>query len=263
MYRLFFGSPGCGKTTLAVAMILKDRKRKHPQYDFHYANFNTSIARKCDLNALGEWTFPEHSYVACDESGVEYNSRMFKKLPAATMEYHKEHRHYKIDIDFFSQSWHDTDLVIRDLVEEVWHLKKIGPWTLCRRIKKRVDIDEEKHQPADMYYKVKLIKRFLPFPFNDFSFFVIFRPKYYKYFNTHERKDLPVVYFGPKEPDEPIERVNLAKGLQNVFTAILAKTDLYPQIEEENQQEQKEEIEQEKDNVQTKETELDLTDIGL
>lgn len=225
MFRLFFGSPGCGKTTYAVSQVFNDRKKKRPVYDYHFVNFECSIARKCSMKGIGTWTFPEHSYLACDESGVEFNSRLFKKLPAEAMEYFKEHRHYKVDIDFFSQSWHDTDLVIRDLCDEVWHLKKLGPWTLARRIQKKVDIDEQTHKPDDMYYKSKMIKRFLPFPFHQVSFKIIFRPKYYRYFNTHERKQLPVLYFGALAKDESFHKTIpslLAKGFRAAKALILS-----------------------------------------
>ncbi|MBR3843892.1 MAG: hypothetical protein IKM39_00115 [Clostridia bacterium] len=227
MFRLFFGSPGCGKTTLAVALIYKDRKRRKPYYDYHFTNFDCSIARNFNAVGLGSWTFPKYSYVAFDESGVVFNGRQFKKMSADFMEWAKEHRHYSVDADFFSQTWSDTDKVIRDLATEIWHLKKIGPWTLCRRIKKKVDIDEQTHQPMDMFFKSKMLKRFLPFPFNERSFFVIFRPKYYKYFDTHERKNLPVRYFGSTDPDTRLHNQNpltALKGQINRFKRLFDKS---------------------------------------
>lgn len=233
MFRLYFGSPGCGKTTFAVYQIYKDRIRKKPVYDYHFANFKCDIVRECSLKGLGTWTFPEFSYVACDESGVEFNSRRFKQMAVETMQYCKEHRHYIVDIDFFSQSWHDTDLVIRDLVEEVWHLKKIGPWTLARRIKKKVDIDEQTHKPDDMYYKLKMLRRFLPFPFGEKTFEIIYRPFYYKHFDTHERKVLPVRYFGQAAPDPKIPgRIeNIIIKIKSVFVKT-ARPPESPEVEE-------------------------------
>lgn len=254
MFRLYFGSPGCGKTTLAVYQIYQDRKCKKPLYDYHFANFDCSIARNFKKEGLGCWTFPPGSYVAFDESGVEFNGRKFKKMSEEFMEWAKEHRHYYVDADFFSQSWSDTDKVIRDLVEEVWHLKRIGPWTLARRIKKKVDIDEQTHQPMDMFYKVKMIKRFLSFPFNDRAFFVIFRPKYYKYFDSHERKNLPVRYFGPQEPDERLKGktpAQLIESLKNTLkTCVLKERDEKGNVEEPSTAPKGEE-------------EIDLFDIGL
>ena len=59
MIRVFFGNPGCGKTTSACAFL----KRAHKKYDFSFCNFSVSdeIASKADLTDLGLWTFPPNS----------------------------------------------------------------------------------------------------------------------------------------------------------------------------------------------------------
>lgn len=207
MFRLFFGSPGCGKTTTAVQMIAKDLRKRKPEYDYHFANFECGIARPCVLHGLGDWTFPVGSYVAVDEAGVVFNNRRWEKMSPELIQFFKEHRHYGVDMDFFSQSWEDCDATIRRLVDEVWHLKRLGPFTLCRRIKKKVDIDEKTHQPMDMYYKLKMIRRFLPFPFNDITFKIVFRPRYYKYFDTYQRKELAIQYFGAETPDNRLPTI--------------------------------------------------------
>lgn len=50
----YFGSPGCGKTTFAVKLMRRERRR------ISFANFEHTVpgARVCDLKGLGEWTFP-------------------------------------------------------------------------------------------------------------------------------------------------------------------------------------------------------------
>lgn len=204
MFRLFFGSVGCGKTTTAVHLIYKDRRKKKPCYDYHYSNFDCDIASKCSLDGLGTWTFPPHSYISVDEAGIDFNNRNWEKMPKKMIEYFKLHRHYKVDIDWFSQSWDDVDITIRRLVNEVWHLKKIGPFTLCRRIVKNVDIDEKTHQPMDMYKKLKMIRRFLPPPFHERTFFLVFRPFYYRYFDSFTTREIPVVSFGKSQKDNKI-----------------------------------------------------------
>ncbi len=243
MFRLFFGSPGCGKTTTAVQMIYKDRRKKKPLYDYHFANFKCTIARECSLQGLGDWTFPENSYLAVDEAGVVFNNRRWEKMSQELIEWMKEHRHYGVDVDFFSQSWDDCDATIRRLVDEVWHLKRLGPFTLCRRIKKKVDVDENSHQPMDMYYKLKMIRRFLPFPFNDLSFRLVFRPLYYRYFDTFERKELPVRIFGSRLPDDklPSHVVTLFKKIKSVFMKTARPLER-PEVEE-NSTEQSREVE--------------------
>lgn len=203
MIRLFFGSPGAGKTTLAVALVKRFQKKKNPPYDYYFLNFDTSISgsSSCSLVGLGEWSFPERSYVSVDEAGIEYNNRQFKSLPKSTIAWLKLHRHYKCDIDFFSQSWEDTDVTIRRLAAEYWYVKKIGFFTLVRRVYKKVTVDDNSHQIIDGFWFGKIIKRFLPFPFGSRTWYLIYRPNYYKFFDSYSCPKLPIRYFGYHSDD--------------------------------------------------------------
>ena len=194
MIRIFFGSPGSGKTTLACQLMKKMQKSKKIGYHYYFSNFTNKLSKKVDLKGLGAWTFPEKSYLVVDEAGIEYNSRKYKTLPQETIAWFKLHRHYRCDVDFISQSWEDTDITIRRLADELWYIKKLGPFSLVRRVYKTVSIDENTHQIIDAYRFGKIIKRLLPFPWHQKTWFLVFRPRYYKYFNTLERPYLPVRY---------------------------------------------------------------------
>lgn len=194
MIRLYFGSPGSGKTTLAVRQIYKLRSRKRQKYDYYYANFTNSLCSSVSLSGLGTWTFPEHSYVVIDEAGIEYNNRNFKSFPKELISWLKLHRHFKCDVDFISQSWEDVDVTIRRLADELWYIKRIGPFSIVRRVYKFVTVNEDTQQIQDGYKFAKLIKRFLPPPFHEKSFFLVFRPRYYRYFDTYSRPPVPARY---------------------------------------------------------------------
>lgn len=201
MIRVFFGNIGCGKTTFACRQFHKIEKNdfrleckgKVPIYDHYYANFKTSLAKYNDLQGLGQWTFPEHSYIIIDEAGIEYNNRKFKSLPQETIAWFKLSRHYKCDVDFISQSWDDMDITIRRLASELWYIKKLGPFTMLRRVYKRVGIDETTHQIVDFYEFGKLLPCLLPYPFHRDNIKIFLRKPYYKYFNSYDKKDLPVI----------------------------------------------------------------------
>lgn len=197
MIRTYFGNPRSGKTTLCVKQAIKNKKR----YDYSYVNFPCSHKDviTCDTAGLGEWTFPDCSYVAIDEAGIEYNSRSYKALPKPAIKWFKKHGHYKCDIDVFSQSWEDIDVTLRRLSVELWYVYRCGPWSLCRKVYKRVTIDKNTEQIIDGYRFANLLWLLiwplqLGWPFEK-KFTLTFRPFYYRYFDSYEKDDIPVKTF--------------------------------------------------------------------
>ena len=157
MIRIFFGNPGCGKTTTACKMLKKNRR----DYDYLYSNFPTThnISHEVSLADLGTWTFPPNSYVVVDEAGIE----------------------------------------------QLWYMRKIGPFTLIRRCYKSIMVDEHSHQIVDGYRLAKgiwlvlqplrLIGLSFIFPQLKTSWKLCFRPFYYRYFNSWDvPKDVPVIH---------------------------------------------------------------------
>lgn len=208
MIRTFFARPGAGKTTECCALAVKYQKK----YDHFYLNFSNTVpgAHSCDLDGLGTWTFPKHSYIAIDEAGIEYNSRKTLKLSQATIKWLKKHRHYRCDLDFFSQAWDDIDVTVRRLSAELWLLYRIGPWTLGRRIYKRIGIDKNTHQIVDEYRMASMLW-LLIWPLQlgwlfDKKFTLTYRPFYYKYFDSWECDDLPVRPFPVLQPKQERKR---------------------------------------------------------
>ena len=206
MIRVFFAKPGAGKTTSCVHMAKKNLRK----YEHVYLTFDNTVpgVHTCDFNDLGLWTFPKHSYIADDESGIGFNSRKTLSLPQHTISYLKKHRHYKVDMDFCSQSHEDIDVTIRRLANEYWILYRIGPWTLGRRIYKSVGIDKNTHQIVDEYRFASMLWLLiwplqLGYPF-DKKFTLTFRPFYYKYFDSWECDDLPVRDFPILAPKKKI-----------------------------------------------------------
>ena len=208
MIQIYFGSPGAGKTTLACRELLK--ARMHYQYTF--ANFGCKCADFDDisLDKLGEWTFPRDSLVCVDEGGIEYNNRKFKTFSQDAIKWYKLHRHYGVDVILLSQSWEDMDITLRRLADRLYYIKRFGPFTLIRRVYKSVTIDDKTKQIIDGYEMVSMAYLLLK-PLYYLSFFVfglgflikllfpkfqevklIFRPPYYKYFDTHAAPELPL-----------------------------------------------------------------------
>lgn len=203
MIRVFFGKPGVGKTTLCCKMAYKNRHR----YDHTYCNFSNSVpgCATCDTKELGsKWTFPLHSYIALDEAGIEFNSRKTLSLPQPMIAWFKLHRHYRCDIDVFSQSWNDMDITLRRLTNELWYMYRLGPWTLCRKVYKRVTVDKHTEQIIDGYRMANMLwifgGVFWLLGLTDKKFMLTFRPFYYRYFDSWERQDLPIKEFPIQNP---------------------------------------------------------------
>lgn len=210
MIAVYFGSPGSGKTTLACRELLRAQK----QYRFTFANFGCKCAEFDDisLSDLGKWTFPRDSYIAIDEAGIEYNNRKFKSLSQDTIKWFKLHRHYGCDISVWSQSWEDMDVTLRRLADRLYYVRKIGPFTMVRRVYKKVTVDKQTEQIIDGYKMTSMVffllkplyyLSYLAFGlgfllkvlFPDFTqITLVFRPLYYKYFDTHAAPDLPVPF---------------------------------------------------------------------
>lgn len=204
MFRLYFGNPGCGKTTFACKQLKEYKKKKKKYgYDRFYSNFDNELSQKICLNGLGSWTLPFNSYLVIDEAGITYNNRKFKSLDQQTIEWFKLHRHYGVDVDFISQSWEDIDITIRRLVDEVWYIKKVGCFTVVRRIFKEVKVDENTHQIVDGYRSRKLLGVIWDKICGITSMKIFIRAPYYKYFDTYDAPKRPVRYAYDIPPSEP------------------------------------------------------------
>ena len=209
MIRTFFGSPGAGKTTLAVKMAMKKKK----YYDNVYLNFEHTIPGTyvCSLDEIGEWTFPDDSYIAVDEAGIEFNNRAYKALPKPAIAWFKKHRHYRCDIAIFSQSWEDMDITLRRLSDQLWYLYRFGPFTLSRRVYKRVTVNKETEQIIDGYRMASMLW-LLIWPLQlegglfEPKFKLTYRPFYYQYFDSYSKDNIPVKLHKPVPDVKEIKR---------------------------------------------------------
>lgn len=235
MIAVYFGSPGAGKTTLACREILNAQK----YYLYTFANFGCKCADFDDvsLDRLGEWTFPPGSYIAIDEAGIEYNNRKFKSLSQDTIKWFKLHRHYGCDISVWSQSWDDMDVTLRRLADRLYYIKRMGPFTMMRRVYKRVKVDKETEQIIDGYKMVHMLFLLLK-PVYYLSFLVlglgflirlifpqfdeiklILRAPYYKYFDTHAAPERGI----PFDLSSVSHASNRIQGMRRSCAALLRR----------------------------------------
>lgn len=192
---LYFGLPGAGKTSLLTAFAKKFVKGKR------YKNVYTN-AKEVKIKGLiyvpdeyiGKYSITDGA-VLIDEALLFAPSRNWKDFEKRLLDFFILHRHDNIDLYLFSQRADGCDKNIRSITDRVYYLYKpflLGHWiTKYYRIPYGIIIPDGKgHSDGQRlgdiiqgYCKPSIIERlFSPF---------IFRPFYYKYFNSWHRIERP------------------------------------------------------------------------
>ena len=101
---LYFGSPGCGKTTMLASIALRESKRKPRRYENIYSNVPLKIdgVTYIDNDCIGKYDIC-NALVLIDEATLFANNRDWKKFGYDKTEFFLLHRHFNIDIIFFAQ----------------------------------------------------------------------------------------------------------------------------------------------------------------
>lgn len=186
---MFVGLPGCGKTTFASAIVYKCLKKKRRVLS------NVPIKGALEYNFLDDFgLYEEFAECHCilDEAGIDANNRDWehtfsdKNKGKDKLDYLKKIRHFKSNLIVLSQTWNDCDIKIRQMTGLLYILKKsiIPGFTVAVPVFRKIDVDEETHEFKELYYKDHPILRL-------FTSIHIFRPKYYKMFDSWERRTLP------------------------------------------------------------------------
>lgn len=184
---MFVGLPGSGKTTMAAAISYECQKKGIPiwsnvpilgnyQYSWktHFGNFDMSSG-VCIL----------------DEAGLDVDNRSWEKnFDRNKVQFLKLIRHYGTKLVVFSQTWNDCDIKIRSMVGKLFICRQsLIPFvTVAIPVWRKIDVDEETHEFKEIYYKDSFIFRL-------FSCRRVFRPKYYKMFDSWDKPNLPSFKF--------------------------------------------------------------------
>ena len=90
----------------------------------------------------------------------------------------------------------DCDITIRRLADRLIYIRKVGPFTLCRRIRKFVFVEKEKHQITDGYKFWGLfdyiMHLFFPFFFES-PMYMFLRSPYYFMFDSYAKMERPYI----------------------------------------------------------------------
>lgn len=186
MIKCIFGAPGCGKTTILAKYGIKALNKGINVYTI---NFELPGAIKINFSDLGIYKF-EKCLILIDEITIEADNRDFKTFDKKVKEFFILHRHLKTNIIYTTQNYENADKKIRDVTNELWYMAKscipiINKFTACKRIYRKININE---YTSDL----TLGYRFCSFIESLFAsnFELVYRPKYYKYFDTYDNLGL-------------------------------------------------------------------------
>lgn len=216
---LYFGLPGAGKTTLMCHHALKGIRSK--RYKNVYGNVRMKIEgyTYIDNECIGIYDLSD-CLILIDEATLFADSRAYKTFDRGKLEYFLEHRHYNADINLYTQQWDGVDRKIRVITDRVYYVFK-GFWTrkwitTYYRIPYGIIIpDTNKKNSGEKlgeiiqgYCKPNiLIRIFAP---------KLFRPRYYKYFDSWEHKELPKLPLKYKTYSAPKKETIFSKWLEEL-----------------------------------------------
>lgn len=190
--KLFFGLPGCGKTTLLTALALDAVKKG--KYRNVYSNVPlkifgvTYIKNEC----IGKYIL-EDALILIDEATLYADNRNHKEFSVGQITYFLEHRHFNVDIVLFTQQWDGVDRKIRVITDRVYYVYKgllLGHWfTRYYRIPYGIIIPDGKKSDGQKLGEIIqgycrpnfFVRLFSPW---------LYRPKYYPYFDSWERPNI-------------------------------------------------------------------------
>ena len=189
---LYFGLPGCGKTTLLASKALSAVNSK--KYLYVYSNVRLSIFGVTYITneCIGKYDLHDCA-ILIDEATLFADNRSYKDFTRDKIEYFLLHRHYNADILLFTQQWDGVDRKIRVITDRVYYVYKglfTGKWlTRYYRIPYGIIIPDPRKSDGEKlgdivqgYCKPNFfIRLFSP---------VLYRPKFYKYFDSWQRNTL-------------------------------------------------------------------------
>lgn len=124
---LYFGLPGCGKTTMLTKLALDGVSSG--VYQNVYTNVCLSVpgVTIIDNECIGQFELRD-CLLLIDEATLFADSRAYKSFDKGKLEYFLEHRHRNADIVLFTQQWDGVDRKIRVITDRVYYIKKVFSW---------------------------------------------------------------------------------------------------------------------------------------
>lgn len=226
---LYFGLPGCGKTTILTYLALK--AVKGVKYENVYSNVEINVPGVTYITdeCIGKYELRD-CLLLIDEATLFADSRDYKNFSKGRLEYFLKHRHRNADIILFTQQWDGVDRKIRVITDRVYYVFKgwlLGHWfsTIWKIPYKVMFPNEDGDRAGEIimgYVKPPILIRLFAKK--------IYRPPLYKYFDSWEldpMPDLPEHYSPIKENRYGIR---LVKAWHNKTLILLRSLSLFVRL---------------------------------
>lgn len=190
MISLYFGLPGCGKTTLLSRMAVQNCRKGRKVYG------NIPLAVKgytrIDNFCVGKYDLSD-CLLLIDEGTLFANSRKFATFSDEMTSFFLLHRHYRCDIVIFTQQWDGLDKRIRVITDRVYYVYKsnaLGLWfSRFYRVPYGIIIPDPKKSDSEKLGEI--VQGYCkPSFFARLFCGLLYRPKYYKYFDSWDAPKL-------------------------------------------------------------------------
>lgn len=185
----YFGLPGCGKTTTLSMLAVK--AMRSGIYQNIYSNVQLSVhgVTYVPFDVFSKYELRDCLFLV-DEAMIFVGDRDHKNFSKEKLKEFMMHRHKNCDIVLFSQEADGVDKKIRSITDRMYYVKKgliLGKWfSTIYRIPYDVMFPQNAENIGDIimgYKKPSLISRLTAKR--------LYRPLYYKYFDSWEHDPLP------------------------------------------------------------------------
>lgn len=190
---MIFGKKGSGKTTLITKLAYKYWRKGRPVY----STISTPFSQIFDVQLIGQQVFPDNAVVFIDEVGMIWDNRSYKQFRNDVRDYFKLQRHYRNTVYLFSQSF-DVDIKLRNLTDHMYLVKcYFGFFSVARKIRRNIVLVEATAEGESRIADNLEFTSIFTWLFDGAIFTWI--PRWVRYFDSHERADLPLFEYDQAE----------------------------------------------------------------
>lgn len=204
---MVFGKKGSGKSTYLVKLAVKYLSKGWLVYS-NMPDMMIPGVRVFNTDHIGDFIPPENSLLLCDEVGMVWDNRDYKKFKPSVRDFFKLQRHYKVMVYLASQSY-DIDKKLRDLCDSmILSVNVLNVFSIGKTIRRTVTLTEPTSEAES---RIAESLKFNPF----WSWKYTYIPKWAKYFSSFTVPPMPELPFDEivcSCPDRQLRKMEKARN---------------------------------------------------